>query len=138
MSMVKNSIRLCLTVFWGTSDLCAKSVEEALKVFIKVLFSITDINCKHFLEILTNEVGTSIIQLEDTLNLPESNKLKTLLFSYSFLIDHNCVCPYCSHTLCNLLETKNFISTYNMEEKNAMDQNNTSAFDMTEEKKDNS
>ena len=92
-----------MTASSDTSDSSAKNAKRALKVRLVTYLA----------EILTNEVGTSIIQLEDTLNLPESNLIA--LFK-----DHNCICPYCAHTLCNLLETKNFISTYNMEDRLAM------------------
>lgn len=40
-----------------------------------------------------------------------------LIYNSLFYIDHNCLCPYCSHSHCNLLEVKNFISTYNLMEE---------------------
>lgn len=55
-----------LSAYSGITGLCVRSAKKDLKV-----------NGLHnklpkYIEIITNEVATSVIQLEDTLNLPES------------------------------------------------------------------
>ena len=56
---------MLLNVYYATIDLCASDAKKALKVSYSL-------NLKLQIEIITNEVATSVIQLEDTLNLPES------------------------------------------------------------------
>lgn len=60
-----------------------------------------------------------------SLKIP-STFLKVYFIPINICTDHICMCPYCNHDKCNLLELKNFLSTYNMEEKLRGDTNDNS------------
>jgi hypothetical protein len=55
-----------LRIFLGSTGFRVRNARRGLKVRSAV-------NRLTYVEILTSEIGASILQLEDTLNLPESN-----------------------------------------------------------------